>query len=112
MQDDGIFQVEQTVDPDGHVRLSLRGELDHATSDGLLRRLGELKTAGEPVRLDLSGLEFIDSSGVQAVLISVREARRDAWRLEIDPQISWQVKDVFDVLGLGAVLWPERDVTG
>lgn len=109
MADPGAFEVRQSVDPDGYVRLSLRGELDHASSDGLLGRLAELKRSGEPVRLDLSGLEFIDSGGVRAVLRGVRDAADDAWRLEVDPRVSWQVEQVFDVLGLDAVLWPDAD---
>jgi anti-anti-sigma factor len=105
--DEGVLEVRQTVDPDGYARLSLLGEFDQANSDGFLERLGELKRSGESVRVDLSELEFIDSSGVQAVLRSVRDAEGDGWRLEVDPRLSWQVKQVFDVLGLDTLLWPQ-----
>lgn len=109
MQDPGTLELAQTVDSDGAVRLSLLGELDHPSSHLLLRRLDEFKVSRDPVRLDLSQLEFIDSSGVRAVLLSVRDARSAGWRLEVDPQLSWQVQHVFEVLGLDALLWPRED---
>ncbi len=109
MADEGVLDVRQTVDPDGYARLCLKGEFDYASSGRLLECLDELKRAGKPIRLDLSELEFIDSGGVRAVLRSVRDAETDGRRLEIDPQLSWQVKQVFDVLGLDSVLWPPTD---
>ena len=109
MPDNGVFEVRQTADPDGFTRLSLLGEFDHTSSDRLHGALDGLKRSGAPVRLDLSKLEFIDSGGVRAVLRSVRDAAADGWRLEVDPQLSWQVKQVFDVLGLDAVLWTPRE---
>jgi anti-anti-sigma factor len=111
MADYGAFDLEQSVDSDGYVRLSLLGELDHASSDGLRKRVTDLKASGESVRLDLSRLAFIDSSGVRAVLLSVQDATRDNWRFEIDPQVSGHVQHVFDVLGVDAVLWPQSDPT-
>ena len=107
VRDESPFAVERTTDPDGPVRLTLVGELDHLASQDLLTRLDECRAAGQPVRLDLSRLEFIDSSGVRAILVSVRDARRDGWRLEVERQVSWQVERVLDVLGIQRVLWPE-----
>ena len=109
MQGEGTLEVQRTVDPDGWVRLSLLGELDHASALGLEGQLSELKKSREPARLDLSRLEFIDSSGVRILVVGVRDARRENWQLEIEPKLSWQVQRVFDVLGLDAVLWPGPD---
>lgn len=108
MQDGEILEFEQTVDPDGSVRLVLIGELDHVSAEGLTRRLGELRARGQAVRLDLSKLGFIDSGGVRAVLVAVREAEADEGKLEVDRELSWQVKQVFDTLGLDRALWPEN----
>ncbi len=102
-----ILEIEQAVDPDGSLRLILVGELDQASASGLSRRLERLRSSGEPVRLDLSRLEFIDSGGVRVILVSVRDARSEGRALEVDRQLSWQVKRVFDTLGLDAALWPE-----
>ncbi len=105
--DEGGLDVRRSVDPDGYARVSLVGELDHASSGVLVNCLDELKSAGESVRLDLSGLEFIDSGGVRTILRSVRDADTDKRRVEVAPRISWQVQQVFEVLGLDAVFWPE-----
>ena len=109
MADRGEFGVSETVDPDGRVRLLLLGELDHATTRALAQRLDQLKRSESPVRLDLSGLEFIDSSGIRSLLVSIREARRDDWHLEVDPSVSWQVERVIKVLGIDSLLWPDGE---
>jgi anti-sigma B factor antagonist len=102
----GSFEVEQTVDPDGCVRLRLGGELDMAVAPALEQRLDELKLSGQCLRLDLSRLEFIDSSGIRTVLIAVRDARRDGWEVEVDRGVAGQVERTIQVLGADAVLWP------
>jgi anti-sigma B factor antagonist len=107
VQDRGEFGVQETVDSDGRVHLLLLGELDHATTEGLVHRLDQLKESGSPVRLDLSGLEFIDSSGIRSLIVTVQEARRDDWGLEVDRSVSWQVERVIQVLGIDTVLWPD-----
>ncbi len=109
MENRGEFGVEETVDSDGHVRLLLTGELDHATTRGLTQRLDQLKESSSPVRLDLSRLEFIDSSGIRFLLLSVREARADGWKLDLDRSVSWQVERVIKVLGIDSMLWPGDD---
>lgn len=111
VRDEGVFSVEKTIDPDGLIRLSLLGELDHVASKALLEQLSECKAASKPVRLDLSRLQFIDSSGVRAILVTVGDARRDGWQFEVGQELSWQVEQVFDVLGIRAVLWPEAELS-
>jgi anti-anti-sigma factor len=112
VRDEGAFLVEQTTDPDGWVRLSLLGELDLVAAEGLVGQLNERKLAGDPVRLDLSRLQFIDSSGVRAILVTVRDARRDAWQIEVEHQLGSQVARVFDVLGVRAMVWPPDETAG
>lgn len=43
------------------------------------------------MRLDLSGLEFIDSSGIHLLVRAFNDARADSWALEMDPNLSRQV---------------------
>ena len=60
---------------DGHVVVALRGELDLMGAADVKGALGAL-TALEPrIIVDLSGLEFIDASGVAALLHGRRQAR-------------------------------------
>ncbi len=54
-------------------RLVLRGELDISTAEQLEAQLDTLASAGsERVVLDLRELEFIDSSGVRALVLAAR----------------------------------------
>jgi anti-anti-sigma factor len=107
VEERGEFAVRESVDSDGRVRLLLLGELDHATTEDLVQRLEQLKESGSPARLDLSSLEFIDSSGIRSVLVGILDARRDGWELEVDRSVSWQVERVIKVLGIDSVLWPD-----
>jgi anti-anti-sigma factor len=106
VRDDVAFEVEQSIDPDGWGRWSLVGELDLVAAEGLARALSERRAAGDPMRLDLSRLRFIDSSGVRAILVTIRDARRDGWHFEVEHELGSQVAHVFDVLGIRAMVWP------
>src|SRR5829696_8157825 len=58
-----LFQVTRRED-DGGVVLALSGELDLAGAEPLNTALAEARAAGRPLTVDLSELEFIDSSGL------------------------------------------------
>ena len=102
------FQIDQRHDADRALRLTLLGELDVATADQLSGRLGELKRNNEPVRLDLSQIAFVDSSGIRVLILAMREARRDGWQLQIDRELAPQFQRLIDVLGIASFLWPEN----
>jgi anti-anti-sigma factor len=69
---DGIFRVH--VRPEGEgVRVVLSGELDLAGIDELEQVFAEACEPGRPLTIDLTGLEFIDSSGLR-VLLGVHNA--------------------------------------
>jgi anti-anti-sigma factor len=112
VRNEGAFEVEQSIDPDEWVRFSLVGELDLVAAEGLARQLNERKALGDSVRLDLSRLQFIDSSGVRTILVTVRDARRDGWHFEVEHQLGAQVGHVFDVLGVRAMVWPSEETSG
>jgi anti-sigma B factor antagonist len=104
------FEMGQVHDPDGVIRVSLSGELDLAVANQLEVRLRCLKTtAGSAVRLDLSRLEFIDSTGLRTLITSAEAARRDRWQLEIDHPVSPQVQRVIELVDASPYLWPSRD---
>jgi anti-anti-sigma factor len=93
------FEIrEQEID--GYVRLSLTGELDMMSTPLLDHRLASLRAARSPVRLDLSKLEFIDSTGLHLLVRTVGEARLKGWQLEIDPEISPPVRSAFRLVRL------------
>lgn len=105
---DRVFRLEERFERDGTLRLMLMGELDVAVVDQLSTRLRELRKGGYPVRLDLSSLDFIDSSGIQKILREISDARRDGWQLEVDGPMTDQVARTVDLVGARAFLWPEE----
>jgi anti-anti-sigma factor len=100
------FEIREGVDADGVVRLALIGELDIAVADRVEERFRELREAGQRVRLDLSELEFIDSSGVRAIVLALKHARESGSELEVDRRISPTVERMIEIMGIGSQLWP------
>ena len=101
------FDMHERLDRDGTLRLILVGDLDLSVAGTLSARLKELKAAGRPVRLDLSSLTFIDSSGLQALIVALVDARSIGWPLEIAPEVSPTVERAARVVGIAQVLWPQ-----
>jgi anti-anti-sigma factor len=106
------FAIREGLDPDEALRLTLLGDLDVTSAQALSTRLAELKTTGRPVRLDLSRLGFIDSSGLQAVLLALTGARWDGWHLEVAPEVSKAVERAAQIVGIAQVLWPQDPAPG
>jgi anti-anti-sigma factor len=106
----GLFEMRQDYDVDGAVRLSLIGELDLTATDPLKLRLRSLREDGASVRLDLSRLEFTDSSGLRALITSAEDAHRAAVeeaRLrdgELTVVLAWQ----FPLIGIPGAFDPEK----
>jgi anti-anti-sigma factor len=62
----------------------MEGELDLSTVPRLRDALRELRGRNVPlVRLDISQLSFIDSTGLRALLVAAREAEVEGWRLAL-----------------------------
>jgi anti-anti-sigma factor len=101
------FAMHEDPEPDGRLRLTLLGDLDLTSTETFSTRLAELSAARQPVRLDLSQLAFIDSSGVQAVLAAVTDARWIGWQLEVVPHVSPSVERAARIVGIARVLWPQ-----
>jgi anti-sigma B factor antagonist len=98
--------MDEKFERDSTLRLMLIGELDLAVIDHLSLRLRELRKGGYGVLLDLSGLTFIDSSGIHELIREVAEARREQWQLEVDGTLTEQVARTIDLVGARALLWP------
>ncbi len=87
--------------------MTLIGELDIAVADEVEARLRALLDEGGRARLDLSQLDFIDSSGVRAIVLGLKHARQAGHAFEVDRQISQTVKRMVEIMGIGLQLWPE-----
>ncbi len=91
------FSVEVDSGPDGSV-VAPRGELDVATQ-GELRTVLERQVARGAVTLDLSGLRFLDTSGLRLILETAEAARRDGFAFAVLPGIP-AVQRLFEVAGV------------
>lgn len=93
------FKIDERQER-GWLRLTLSGELDLAAAPVLDARLNELQAEHVAVRLDLSKLQFIDSSGLQIILRSITDARGNGWDVSIDPHRSPVVQRLFELTGV------------
>jgi anti-anti-sigma factor len=98
--------MRESADLDGALRLTLLGGLDIVVADRVAGRLQSLRASEGPVRLDLSELEFIDCTGLEAIVDELAAARRLGQRLEVDRPVSAPVKRVITFMDVSAVLWP------
>lgn len=101
------FRMLEVLDDSDAVRVVLSGELDMAVARMFGDRLRMLRTEGYAVRLDLAELEFIDSSGLRELIVALDQARKDGWRLAVDPHVTAPVRRTLDIAGLTSYLWPD-----
>jgi anti-anti-sigma factor len=86
------------------VRIRPVGELDMATAPVLDAQMRDLRDSGfRRLILDLSGLLFIDSSGLHLILRYDAKARRNGFSLQLVPG-DRAVQLVFEVAGVAAQL--------
>jgi len=93
------FQIDERED-EGRLRLTLIGELDLASAPVLEKRLVELRDSSRTVDLNLSRLEFMDSTGLQLVLRTLIAASREQWKVRVDPGARPQVMRLFKFAGV------------
>jgi anti-anti-sigma factor len=85
---------------DGRVWARLTGELDLATVPELTEVLHEQLSVGRHVVLDLSMLDFVDSSGLQGILVALKEAASLPGTLSISSAIPPQVHRLLEIAGV------------
>jgi anti-sigma B factor antagonist len=82
----------------GQVCARLNGELDISTVATARDRVAELTREASDLVLDLRGLSFIDSTGLQFLLRLAAESTRDGWTLSVIPGPS-AVRRIFQLTG-------------
>jgi stage II sporulation protein AA (anti-sigma F factor antagonist) len=94
----GTFAAHEVLSGD-RWRLILRGELDLASAPLLEARLGEAERSGVThVELDLSDLEFIDSTGLTVLIRAHQAAELNGHTFSLRGQ-SPQVRKLFVLTG-------------
>lgn len=92
--------VIETHTDDGRVTLVLRGDFDMAAIPRFERELARAEEAEpETIVIDLDGLQFMDSSGLRALVAADDRARRKNRRLSIVPGPP-AVRRVFEITQL------------
>lgn len=95
------FRMEVDEDGAGAPVLRLFGELDLVSAEAVQQALVAL--ARSKVVADLTNLEFIDSSGLAALLLARRRIQEAGYRLEIRGA-QGATRQVFEAAGLVDVL--------
>src|SRR4051812_36734867 len=85
------------------VKLRLGGELDLAAARRFRAALYACVGPGLVVELDLSALEFLDSSGLQLLVSAAKSAKADGWTLRILPPTG-RARQALTIAGLERVL--------
>jgi len=79
------------------------GELDLSTHERLGEELKSIASAGSAIAIDLSSCDFIDSSGIRALLIG-RQAAEDSGGTLALAAAKPQVVRILDVTGVASAL--------
>jgi anti-sigma B factor antagonist len=97
---------------DDHTIVTIRGEIDLYTAPRLHSELAALLAEGMPARvvIDMSGVEFCDSTGMNVLLSCLRRARERGGELEIAaPKPA--VRKILQVTGLDSVFTLVEDTS-
>jgi anti-sigma B factor antagonist len=95
----GPFTTQRSSDDRG-VSLALFGELDLGSAPELDRQLREIELGGpERLVLDLSGLRFMDSTGLASIVQAQRLAQANGHELVLRHPTS-QVQRLFELTGI------------
>ena len=105
------FEITDGGEP-GRPVLSLAGELDLGTLAELAAHVDRvLAAAPQSLRLDLTDLRFMDSSGLRLLIELDERARREGWRLSLLPSVHEQANTVLRMTGADTALPFERPPT-
>jgi anti-anti-sigma factor len=62
--------------------------------------------SGHSVTIDLSAVEFIDSTGLRLLLEAQADANHDGWDVAFEPNLPEQVSRLLDLTGVrGSLQW-------
>jgi anti-sigma B factor antagonist len=93
-----------TVDRSGEpTRVAVRGEVDIATAPHFAATVRDELAEG-PVVLDVAGLTFMDSAGINAINAIMRDGAEVGWDLRIEGPLQPAIEQVLRMTGMLDVL--------
>lgn len=100
------FQICRVQDPDGVVRLQLKGELDLSVAAQLSDQLRRLAREQPAARIDLSKIDFIDLPALRALIRAIEDGRHHGCEAVAAAEVRHAVAHLVEVAGVGDRLWP------
>jgi anti-sigma B factor antagonist len=88
----------------GRPCIVVEGELDLSNADELTDALRRELSAGHLVLLDLSGVTFIDSTGLAAIINALNSTRESRAELELCSDLRPQPRRLMELTGVLSVL--------
>lgn len=101
---DRILTVLRHEDPSGAVVVTVAGELDHHTAPELTRAVRDLPlTAEQPTIIDLTELDYCDSTGITVLVAAYQRAKAQDSGLVV-AGLDGGLLRVFQIAGLDRLL--------
>lgn len=90
---------------DSGLTIALSGEIDHHGARTMMAQLDEAITTRLPTRLvlNMSGVTFMDSSGIAVLLRALRQMERSGGSLRVTG-VPAQARRVLDAAGVGRLI--------
>jgi len=98
--DPAPFSVVVTPLGDRESQVAIRGELDLVSASQLEEALKRELLADNDVLLDLSDMDFIDSTGLHAIVESVRTAKSVGRKLKLSAELPAHARRLMEIVGL------------
>ena len=93
---DGLLAIQQTSEGE-RLRIALQGEMDLSNTESPESIVREALNSGKNVVVDLTKLEFLDSTGIAMLVAAMREGGE---RLSFLPSEHAPVRRLFSLTGL------------
>lgn len=104
------FEIRQQQLREGAFEIEVVGELDLAVADQLTAALEQVEAGDADVLISLRGCEFIDSTGIAAIIDAWKRAQEKQTRLVV-AEPTEQVVRLLEIVGLAdrGLVFTERE---
>jgi anti-sigma B factor antagonist len=98
------FAIRVASIADQAVRVEVEGELDLTTASSFREAIRQQISQGRSVVLDFSKTEFMDSSGLNALIQAIHDSGNDGTELAVTSDLPDQVRRLFQMTGIDTIL--------